>query len=225
MDSAGQVAVLAVAAEGAPADGGVDLTEAIAGFLVDRGLAALVAAGTRETVAMFSWPPALGRSLRTLAEDLQRAVARRVEGGRVVVGIGGVSAGAGGLRAVLVQAREACRSLQQQRGGPLVQAFAELNNHRLLLGMLNDEALARFSQGVLGPVREHDGRRGGELEVTLRAFLELDGSYAETATRLHVHVNTLRQRLTKLTELTGRDPRRISDQVDLVLALEADVLR
>ena len=225
VDPTGQMAVLAVAAEGGPADG-VDLTETISGFLVDRGLAALVATGSRETVALVSWPPAVGRSLRTLAEDMQRAVARRAGVGRIVVGIGGVCAGTAGLRGVLVQAREASRALQQrQGGGPDVQAFSELNNHRLLLGMLDDAALARFSDGVLGALRAHDRRRGSGLEATLRTFLELDGSYAETADRLHVHVNTLRQRLTKLTELTGRDPRRTHDQVDLVLALEADALR
>ncbi len=106
-----------------------------------------------------------------------------------------------------------------------VQAFSDLNNYRLLLGMLGDDTLTRFAEGVLGALRDHDRRRQGGLEPTLRAFLELDGSFAETATRLHVHVNTLRQRLTKITELTGRDPRRTVDRVDLVLALEADALR
>ena len=201
------------------------MTEAITGFLVDHSLAALVAAGTRETIALVSWPQALGRSLRTLAEDLQRTVDTRRRGRRVLVGIGGISDGSAGLRDVLVQARETCRAMQHQRGGPEVQAFSDLNNHRLLLGMLGDDTLARFSEGVLGALRDHDRRRGGDLEATLRAFLELDGSYAETAAHLHVHVNTLRQRLTKITELTGRDPRRTNDRVDLVLALEADALR
>ena len=224
VDPTGQIAVLAVAADGTPADG-VDLTETISGFLVDRGLAALVATGSRETVALISWPPAVDRSLRNVAEDLQRAVARRSEVGRLVVGIGGVCAGTAGLRGVLVQAREAGRALLQRGGGADVQAFSELNNHRLLLGLLDDDALARFSEGVLGALRAYDRRRDSGLETTLRAFLELDGSYAETAERLHVHVNTLRQRLAKLTELTGRDPRRTHDRVDLVLALEADALR
>ena len=223
VDPTGRVAVLAVSADGASTDG-VDLTDAITGFLVDRGLAALVASGSRETVALVSWPQVLGQSLRATAEDLQREVAQRVDGGRMVVGIGGISAGTSGLRDALVRARETCRALLQG-GGLDVQAFSDLNNHRLLLGMLDDDALARFSEGVLGALREHDRRRGGDLETTLRAFLELDGSYAETAGRLHVHVNTLRQRLTKLTELTGRDPRRTNDRVDLVLALEADALR
>jgi DNA-binding PucR family transcriptional regulator len=36
-----------------------------------------------------------------------------------------------------------------------------------------------------------------------------------------VHVNTLRNRLAKITELTGRDVARTEDRVDLYLALEA----
>ncbi len=224
VDPTGKIAVLAVAVADADADEGIDMTEPITGFLVDHSLAVLVATGTRETIALVSWPQSVGRSLRTLAEDLQRTVARGVDA-RVLVGIGGISDGSAGLRDVLVQARETCRAMQHQRGGPEIQAFSDLNNHRLLLGMLGDDTLARFSEGVLGALRDHDRRRGGDLEPTLRAFLDLDGSYAETAAHLHVHVNTLRQRLAKITELTRRDPRRTHDRVDLVLALEADALR
>jgi DNA-binding PucR family transcriptional regulator len=78
---------------------------------------------------------------------------------------------------------------------------------------------AGFAHGVLGPVRAHDRRRGGELERTLRAFLDHDGQWNATAAALFVHVNTLRNRLARIT---GRDVTRTADRVDLVLALEAD---
>ena len=221
VDPAGPIAVLGVVASAEQ----VDQTERIAGFLLNRGLAALVAAGTHETVALVSWPQSLDRPLRELAEELHRAVGRGADDTGVLVGIGGVGTGVAALRELLIQARETCRAMQHQRGGPRVQAFSDLNNYRLLLGMLGDDTLTRFAEGVLGALRDHDRRRQGDLEPTLRAFLELDGSYSDTAARLHVHVNTLRQRLTKITELTERDPRRTVDRVDLVLALEADALR
>jgi purine catabolism regulator len=37
-------------------------------------------------------------------------------------------------------------------------------------------------------------------------------------------VNTLRNRVARITELTGRDVTRLEDRVDLFLALEADGL-
>jgi DNA-binding PucR family transcriptional regulator len=73
-------------------------------------------------------------------------------------------------------------------------------------------------------LREYDRRREAQLEVTLKAFLQYDGQYAATASALFVHVNTLRNRLAKITELTGRDTGRTEDRVDLYLALEADEL-
>ena len=73
-------------------------------------------------------------------------------------------------------------------------------------------------------MKDHDARRGGELELTLRTYLDHDGQWAATAGALHVHVNTLRNRLAKITELTGRDVGRTEDRVDLFLALTIDAM-
>jgi DNA-binding PucR family transcriptional regulator len=54
----------------------------------------------------------------------------------------------------------------------------------------------------------------------LRAFLRHSGSWTQTAAELHVHVNTLRYRIGKIAELTGRDLSTFSDRVDLYLALD-----
>jgi PucR family transcriptional regulator, purine catabolism regulatory protein len=45
-----------------------------------------------------------------------------------------------------------------------------------------------------------------------------------TAERLHIHANTLRNRLAKLTELTRRDARTTDGRVDPFFALQADAL-
>ena len=102
--------------------------------------------------------------------------------------------------------------------------FAELGTYRLLLALQDSGTLHGLADAVLGPLREHDARRGGELETTLRAFLDHDGQWAATAAALHIHVNTLRNRLTKIAELTGKDVSRTEDRVDLFLALEASAM-
>jgi DNA-binding PucR family transcriptional regulator len=103
-----------------------------------------------------------------------------------------------------------------------VAAFADLGTYRLLLDLQDGERLKGFADSVLGPLRAHDRSRGGELETTLRAFLDHDGQWNATAAALFVHVNTLRNRLARVAELTGRDVARTADRVDLFLALEAD---
>jgi PucR family transcriptional regulator, purine catabolism regulatory protein len=172
-------------------------------------------------VAVLPWrrPPS---DLSVLATRLVAALDSRFADRDPVAGIGGTAADAAELRRPLAQAREAVRVLRTRRGGPGVTTFDSLGGYRLLLGLQEPDQLHRFAETVLGPLREHDRRRGGELEATLRAFLDHDGHWATTAEALYVHVNTLRNRLARIAELTGRDVGRTADRVDLFLALEAD---
>lgn len=114
--------------------------------------------------------------------------------------------------------------LRRTQGGPAVRGFRELGTHRLLLGLVDPGTLNAIARDVLGPIREHDARRAGDLEPTLRAFLDHDGQWAATAAALHIHVNTLRNRLARITELTGMDAGRTEDRVDLFLALAIDAM-
>lgn len=196
------------------------MAEVAGEFFAADGIPAVVAGGSRDVVAVLSWRRS-ERELAPLAERLAANVAERFAGRRPVVGLGGVAMDSTGLREPLVRSREVCQTLRRGGAGPAVRAFAELGTYRLLLGAQDADTLRSLADGVLGPIREHDARRGSELEATLRAFLDHDGQWAATAAALHVHVNTLRNRLAKIAELTGRDVTRTADRVDLFLALEA----
>ena len=114
--------------------------------------------------------------------------------------------------------------LHRRSTGSRVGTFADVGTHRMLLGLHDRTVLRRFAEDNLGPLRAHDATHGTELEVTLRCFLGNDGQWSTTATELYVHVNTLRNRVAKIGELTGRDVGRLEDRVDLFLAIEADAL-
>jgi PucR family transcriptional regulator, purine catabolism regulatory protein len=221
VDPDGPLAVCAVAFRGSDAATLPGLVEAITDFLPSQGLPAVIAGGTQDVVAVLPWRRSPGE-VPALASRLAAALAPRFLGREPVVGIGEVAASAAELRRPLGQAREAVRVLRTRRGGPAVTTFAELGGYRLLLALHDPEQRQRFADSVLGPLREHDSRRGGELVTTLQAFLDHDGHWAATAAALYVHVNTLRNRLTRIAELTGRDVTRTPDRVDLFLALEAE---
>ncbi|TQS26849.1 PucR family transcriptional regulator [Microbispora sp. KK1-11] len=221
VDAAGPLAVCALAFAGPEPAALPGLAEVAGEFLSASGIPALVAGGTQDVVSVLSWRHP-EPELPLLAERLLAAVGRRFPGRRVVAGLGGVAPHAAGLRQPLLHAREACRVLRRSPGGPAVRRFAELGTHRLLLGLVDSETLRGFSRDLLGPLREHDARRGSDLEPTLRAFLDHDGQWAATAAALHIHVNTLRNRLAKIAELTGRDVGRTEDRVDLFLALAVE---
>ena len=82
-----------------------------------------------------------------------------------------------------------------------------------------------LAQEVLGAVLEKGGEERALLLGTLRAWYDARGSATDAAALLHCHANTVRYRLAKVTQLTGRDLRIPSDVVHLYLALEATRLR
>ena len=81
----------------------------------------------------------------------------------------------------------------------------------LLLGDASPDAVAHYIESALGPVLAHDAKRGTALLATLEAWFDHAGSIAATAEAMHVHANTVSQRLARIGELLGpswREPAR-----------------
>lgn len=93
-----------------------------------------------------------------------------------------------------------------------------------LLAGQDPAVLRALTARLLDPLDAWDARRGTELRTTLRVFLDADGRWDLAAAALGVHVNTVRNRLARIEELTGTDLGRLDGRVDAVLAFEADAL-
>ncbi|MDT0344071.1 PucR family transcriptional regulator [Streptomyces litchfieldiae] len=140
-------------------------------------------------------------------------------GGRLTLGMSAVVPSAEGLRGALEEARHA-RRVAAARPGPVSGAgHEELASHVLLLPFVPDDVRRAFTARLLEPLRDYDRRHRAGLVATLEAFLAADGSWTKCAARLHVHVNTLRYRVGRIEQLTGRDLGRLEDKVDFFLAL------
>ncbi|MBF6212211.1 helix-turn-helix domain-containing protein [Nocardia puris] len=82
------------------------------------------------------------------------------------------------------------------------------------------EVMHRIGQTVLGPLDALPEDDRDILIATFEAWLDAGGSAAETAARIHVHPNTVRHRLRRIEERTGRSLSRPRDVAELCLALE-----
>jgi sugar diacid utilization regulator len=222
IDPAGRLAVITlVVGDGPRRPAGS--TDEVEDFFARRGVPAVVVAGSQDTVVVFPWHDGAA-AIVTLAEELVTAMGTRFPDDRTVIGIGSVATDSAALREPLIGSREVCQVLRRRSTGSRVGTFADVGTHRMLLGLHDRTVLRRFADDILGPLRSHDGEHGTELERTLRTFLGNDGQWSTTAGALYVHVNTLRNRIAKIGELTGRDVSRLEDRVDLFLAIEADAL-
>lgn len=95
------------------------------------------------------------------------------------------------------------------------------SHYTYLVNSLPQEALDPLLVDLVAPLTAHDEASGSHLIETVEVFLQHDGSVQAAARTMHLHPNSLRHRLARVHELTGRNPLLFRDQVDFALALEA----
>jgi purine catabolism regulator len=104
---------------------------------------------------------------------------------------------------------------------PEVASWRDLGAFQLLLSLQDDEALRLYCDSVLGPLEDGGGEYGDELIRSLEAFIEQNGQWEKAARQLYCHRHTLRYRIRRVEELTGRDLKLARDRIEFWLALRA----
>ena len=77
-----------------------------------------------------------------------------------------------------------------------IMHYQEIGVNRLFIHQTQDELLS-FVNEIFQPLNNGKNKL---LEETLLVYLERNGSVGETAKQLHIHINTLYQRLKKIEE-------------------------
>ncbi len=108
-------------------------------------------------------------------------------------------------------------------GGPAdrVATFRDLGSYQLLLSLHGHESLQLFCDSIIGPIEAMESAYGGELLKSLQVFIEANGQWERAARQLFCHRHTLRYRIRKIEELTGRDLESADDRIEFYLALRA----
>jgi purine catabolism regulator len=189
----------------------VAVVGSLAAALRDEGTAALVAATRGLACALV--PGFDEEELFALA----RRVAKRLSPERIGVGR---AVGSGQARRSFHEARCALEAASLAGlNGTGVATYRDLGSFQLLLSLQDDEALRLFCDSILGPIESSEGRYGGELMRSLEAFIECNGQWEHAARKLYCHRHTLRYRMKRVEELTGRSLQNARDRIDFWLAL------
>ncbi|MFG1643098.1 helix-turn-helix domain-containing protein [Amycolatopsis sp. NPDC049252] len=172
--------------------------------------ATLVGVHAEEVVLLGTGDP--GELARRVAADLGA-----VTGHAVTVGAAGP---AGGPEALAAAHAEAARCVRALLALGRTGEGADMAGLGFLGQLLGDQAdLGAFVRATLGPVLDYDERRGTELVATLRAYFASGSQLARTKDVLHVHVNTVVQRLERIASLLGEDWQTPDRALEIQLAL------
>ncbi len=150
-------------------------------------------------------------ALKRAAIDLLAYFAQDSEA--VQIGLGRHYPGVHGLRRSYEDARVALSLGSRFHRSRGVHSLSDLGV-AAFVGLADERTKVDLAVHLLSPLdHEH------ELLGTLVAFFAHDCAASPTAKSLSIHRNTLSYRLDKITSLTGLDPRRFDDAVQIRLAL------
>ncbi|ADJ47693.1 GAF domain-containing protein [Amycolatopsis mediterranei S699] len=172
--------------------------------------ATLVGVHAEEVVLLATGDP--DELARRVAADLGSATGRPV-----TVGAAGPASGPAAIAEAHAEAARCVRALLALGRTGEGAAMAGLGFLGQLLGDRAD--LDVFVRRTLGPVLDYDERRGTELVATLRAYFANGAQLARTKDVLHVHVNTVVQRLERVASLLGEDWQAPDRALEIQLAL------
>jgi purine catabolism regulator len=190
------------------------LDEAIGAETQRSGLATIVA----DDLAVALVPAREAGTLasrRALTERLMRGVLAVNAALDLSAGVGRWYPERGSLRRSFAQARLAASIGAHLSGPRTLTHYDDLGVYRLLADAVDRDALGAFRHEQLGAIESDP-----DLMKTLRAFFRARGNKASCAKDLYVHLNTVKYRLARIAELTGRDLEDAQALLDLHVALE-----
>ncbi len=126
----------------------------------------------------------------------------------------------GRVRHAFHEARCALEATALANGSaPDVASHRDLGAFQLLLSLQDDEALRLYCDSVLEPLLAGGEEYGDELTRSVEVFIECGGQWERAARELYCHRHTLRYRIRRVEELTGRDLSSARDRTEFWLAL------
>jgi carbohydrate diacid regulator len=194
---------------------------AICAYLGDGEVAILKGSSTRDLAPWSTTGRAAETSVASWANlaaqkragHALRGWLERQTGTAVAIGIGRYHAGLSGLARSYHDAQTALSLGRRLATSEQVYCLDDLGA-AAFVGLSDERTKLELAVRLLGPLDPEP-----DLLATLEAFFDENCCPSKSARRLSIHRNTLSYRLDKITSLTGLDPRRFDDAIQIRLAL------
>jgi purine catabolism regulator len=190
-------------------------------FLARRSLPFISASRSDSVIVLLQLGSGSTPGVMRVANDLHASIGELTPEITVSVGVGRPHKSLVDLRQSYYEAHYAIKIRKLKGDNSVIASFDDLGSYGLLLGLQDTLSLEVFYESVLGALREYDEENSSDLVKSLQYFLEANGHWGEAAERLYVHRHTLRYRMKRVEEISGRSLESSQDRMEFWLALKA----
>lgn len=166
---------------------------------------------TRAGAIAILTPTAEGQDPAPWAEDVRARIAGTLGDPAVSAGVAGPKRDTGGAHQALLEAEHSLLVGRALHGEGRTVAFSQLGPYCFVLGQPASD-IREFCEKVLGALDD-------DLIRTLEEYVRSHGSVKTVAARLFLHRNTVRQRLRRISQLTGADLEDADSRLAIQLAI------
>jgi PucR family transcriptional regulator, purine catabolism regulatory protein len=193
-------------------------------FLARRSTPFISASRSDSVVVLVQLGTDSAASVMRMAQELHATIGEMLPEITVSMGLGRPHRSLVDLRQSYYEATYAIKIRKLKGDTNVLASFDDLGSYGLLLGLQDTLSLEVFYDSVLGALREYDEENSSDLVKSLAYFLEANGHWGDAAERLYVHRHTLRYRMKRVEEITGRSLESAQDRMEFWLALKAKEL-
>lgn len=159
-----------------------------------------------------------------IANGLIAALSSRFPGVEIRCGIGGVHNGPPGLASTAMEAQASLVAGRAAGAAEKVYAFDHAGLRRTLVEWYASNTARDAVRTVLQPLDSLGPAKRDSFILTLKTFLDCQGSLSKTGTIIHLHRNAVSYRINRIFEMLDVDPDNPDDRLLLQLACRARVL-
>lgn len=95
--------------------------------------------------------------------------------------------------------------------------YSDMGLFQVLMDVDDQDVIQRYYDRTLSPLKQYDEKNNTNLSLVLRTYLEHDGSVKDTAAVLYTHRNTINYKLSRISEILGRDLSSLNTRLELTV--------
>lgn len=143
--------------------------------------------------------------LENIYKSLNEYLNNTYAGISVVIGVGRAYNGIGQLQLSFTEASRCVILADKMHLSGRVFYYEEMGIYNLFLELGDKKMIQDYIDSTLGIIIEYDKANNSNLLETLKAYLWNNNSFVHASEQLYTHRNTVKYRIQRITEITGRD--------------------
>ena len=185
----------------------------------EAGIPVLLSGFGSSCIGCFGTEKGTYSAVKEVYENISIWISEEYENWKAGMGIGKPYAEIEDLHKSYEEASKCIRVIEKTCGGQGIYQFEDIGLYDLIMESGNRQIIDGFIENTLGTILDYDRENNADLLETLTSYLWNNNSLLYASRELHMHRNTVKYRIRRIEELTGKSLEDASVKLEFMNAI------